>query len=270
RGYPKLVGGIDESCASRAVALYESALDFETRPELPRPNGVWNLGPAESAEMAKLAEAAYRHVNIALANELAQAAEAQGVDLHTVIEAANSQAFSHLHQPGISIGGHCMPVYPYLLRESHPGARLLAAASVVNESMPAYALELLQRALGPLRGRKVAILGLAYRPGVRDNRGSGAFALTEGLLASGAHPCVHDPWYSTSELEALGPVPYTLGEPCDAAILHTAHPEYRGLPQSELPGAVVLVDGRHMWDGSGPPGLETLVIGGGTFAAGSA
>jgi nucleotide sugar dehydrogenase len=265
RRYPKLVGGIDAASASRAVALYESGLVFEARPELSKPNGVWNLGPAESAEMAKLAEAAYRHVNIALTNELAQAADAQGVDLYAVIEAANSQPFSHLHEPGISIGGHCIPVYPYLLRESHPEGPLLAAASAVNESMPNYALGLLQRAVGPLRGKKVAILGLAYRPGVRDARGSGAFALAAGLLAAGAHPCIHDPRYSTAEVEALGLEPYVLGEPCDAAILHTAHPEYRGLSQSELPGAVVCVDGRRMWDGSGPPGLETVVIGGGTL-----
>jgi nucleotide sugar dehydrogenase len=259
--YPKLVGGIDEESGARAVALYESALDFDVRPDLARENGVWNLGSAESAEFVKLAEGAYRYVNIALANELARAADGAGVDVHAAIDAANSQPFSHIHDPGISIGGHCIPVYPDLLRHGSPEAPLLTAARTVNESMPGYAIELLTQAIGSLAGRKVAILGLSYRAGVKDARRSGAFALATALTRSGAEPCVHDPWYSDAELEALGLVPYRLGDRCDAAILHTAHAEYAHLSCADLPGAAVLIDGRNASGPDGARGLRTLVVG---------
>jgi nucleotide sugar dehydrogenase len=111
--YPKLVGGIDEASAGRAVAFYAGGLKFDRRPDLPRPNGVWDLGSAEAAELAKLAETTYRDVNIGLANQFALHADRVGVDVDKVIEACNSQPFSHIHRPGIAVGGHCIPVYPW-------------------------------------------------------------------------------------------------------------------------------------------------------------
>ncbi len=83
-----------------ATAFYDAVLEFDERPDLPRPNGVWDLGTAEAAELAKLAETTYRDVNIALANQFALFAEKAGIDVYRVIEAANSQPYSHLHQPG--------------------------------------------------------------------------------------------------------------------------------------------------------------------------
>ena len=89
-----------------------------------RPNGVWDLGSAEAAELAKLAETTYRDVNIALANEFAMYADRIGVDVRDVIAASNSQPFSHIHQPGIAVGGHCIPVYPRFYLAGDPGATL--------------------------------------------------------------------------------------------------------------------------------------------------
>ncbi|MEO5877578.1 MAG: nucleotide sugar dehydrogenase, partial [Streptosporangiaceae bacterium] len=111
RRYPKLVGGIDSSSADHGVRFYESVLDFDLRADLARPNGVWDLGSAEAAELAKLAETTYRDVNIGLANQFARFSDTVGVDVMRVIEACNSQPYSHIHRPGIAVGGHCIPVY---------------------------------------------------------------------------------------------------------------------------------------------------------------
>ena len=100
RRYPKLVGGLTPAGTARAVAFYEAVLDFDERADLPRPNGVWDMGSAEAAEMAKLAETTYRDVNIGLANQFARFADTAGIDVHKVIEACNSQPYSHIHTPG--------------------------------------------------------------------------------------------------------------------------------------------------------------------------
>ncbi|MEZ5268635.1 MAG: nucleotide sugar dehydrogenase [Microthrixaceae bacterium] len=146
--YPKIVGGIDDRSAAAAIAFYESVLSFDDRDDLDRPNGVWDVGTAEAAELVKLAETTYRDVNIGLANEFARYARSNGIDIHSVIEAANSQPFSHLHQPGISVGGHCIPVYPRLYLSNDPGALLPAASRTTNERMPAWFADMLRAAMG--------------------------------------------------------------------------------------------------------------------------
>ena len=112
RRYPKLVGGVDEASAERGVRFYEEVLEFDDRPDLTRPNGVWDMGSAEGAEFAKLAETTYRDVNIGLANQFARFADSRGIDVQAVIDASNSQPFSHIHRPGVAVGGHCIPIYP--------------------------------------------------------------------------------------------------------------------------------------------------------------
>ncbi len=138
RKYPKLVGGLSEEGAKRAVAFYEDVLEFDERPDLERGNGVWDLGSAEAAEMAKLAETTYRDVNIGLANQFAKFAGANGIDIYQVIEASNSQPYSHIHQPGIAVGGHCIPVYPRLYLWNDPNATIVRSARETNAGMPAY------------------------------------------------------------------------------------------------------------------------------------
>ncbi|HEX9527397.1 MAG TPA: nucleotide sugar dehydrogenase [Streptosporangiaceae bacterium] len=248
RRYPKLVGGIDPGSGERAVRFYASVLDFDERPDLARPNGVWNLGSAEAAELTKLAETTYRDVNIALANEFARFAGSAGIDMYQVIEAANSQPFSHLHRPGISVGGHCIPVYPRLYLAGDPGARLPAAAREVNDAVPGQAVQALAGLTGGLAGLRVAVLGAAYRAGVKETAFSGVFAIVRELALRGAAAMVHDPLYSKSELRELRLEPYSIGEPCDAVIMHTDHAQYKALVPSDLPGVRALVDGRAITD----------------------
>jgi UDP-N-acetyl-D-mannosaminuronic acid dehydrogenase len=197
------------------------------------------MGSAEAAELAKLAETTYRDVNIALANEFARAADARGLDVERVIAAANSQPFSHIHRPGVAVGGHCIPVYPRFYLQGDPAARLPAAARAVNEAMPAYAIDL----LGDVAGKRVLILGAAYRGGVKETAFSGARALHDELERRGATPLTVDPLYTADELRAEGFEPWD-GEPVDAAILQADHAEYRALSADDVAGAKVVVDGR--------------------------
>jgi UDP-N-acetyl-D-glucosamine dehydrogenase len=261
RTYPKLVGGIDEESEKRAKKFYESVLEFDQRPDLDRPNGVWSLGSVEAAELAKLAETTYRDVNIALANQFATHAQELGVDIYRVIEACNSQPFSHIHQPGIAVGGHCIPVYPELYLSSDSDARLIAEARRVNLKMPEKAVHLLQNELGSLAGKCVVILGLAYRGGVKEHAYSGAWPLHKELRRLGAEVKVHDPLYSDSELTELGLDPFHLGESCDGALLQSNHEEYLALGENDLSGLKVLVDGRNFVNRKLFPNSRIVVIG---------
>ncbi len=243
RRYPKLVGGVDAASGERATAFYRQVLEFDERPDLPRPNGVWDLGSAEAAELAKLAETTYRDLNIGFANELAAYAEALGIDVAEVIAAANSQPYSHLHAPGL-VGGHCIPVYPWFLLAGAPELRLPRTARAVNDATPDRVLDRLAAATGGLAGRRVAVLGLAYRGGVKELAFSGALALVDGLRARGAAPVVHDPLWTAEELGTLGFEPYELGTPCHAAVVQADHAAYRTLGPADLPGAVAIFDVR--------------------------
>ena len=261
RKYPKLVGGIAPEGAKRAVAFYEEVLDFDDRPDLGRANGVWDLGSAEAAEMAKLAETTYRDVNIGLANQFARFAAQHGIDVTQVIEASNSQPYSHIHRPGIAVGGHCIPVYPRLYLWGDPEATVVRAAREMNMSMPQYAVGLLKVAYGNLRSARVVVLGASYRGRVKETAFSGVFPVVTALSAAGAEVSVHDPMYSAAELERLGLIPYQLGEHADAAVLQADHDEYRTLGAADLPGVRVLVDGRDVTDPGRWGGVTRIVIG---------
>ncbi len=246
RAYPKLVGGLDPISADRAVAFYERILDFDDRDDLSRQNGVWNLGKAEAAEMAKLAETTYRNVNIALANEFALHAEELELDAYSIIEASNSQPFSHIHQPGIAVGGHCIPVYPKFYIKTDTQCSLPRAAVEVNESMPKRVTQIALEELDSLRNMKVAILGLAYRGGVKETAFSGAFPLAEYIRDLGGFPVIHDPLFSDEEIRSLGLEPYKLGDSCDLAIVQADHQLYTEITSEDLPNAKLIVDGRNI------------------------
>jgi nucleotide sugar dehydrogenase len=261
RRYPKLVGGVDGESGKRGVAFYEEVLEFDDRPDLTRPNGVWDLGTAEAAELAKLAETTFRDVNIGLANQFARFAEQAGIDVYAVIEACNSQPYSHIHTPGVAVGGHCIPVYPRLYLWNDPTATIVRAAREANAAMPDHAVTMLETAYGDLRGVRVALLGAAYRPGAKETAFSGVFPLALALQGRGATPVVHDPLYSDDELRALGLQPYPLGDAVDAAIVHTAHEQYRTLTPADLPGIRVLVDGRRVTSPELWAGVDRRVLG---------
>ncbi len=220
--YPKLVGGLSDAGEARTAELYASFLEAEVR----------TMGSAEAAELTKLVETTYRDVNIALANEFARHADALGVDVQQVIDAANSQPFSHVHRPGVAVGGHCIPVYPRFYLAGDPDATLPAAARSVNEAMPAYAVSL----LGNVAGKRVLILGVAYRGDVKETAFSGAFGVRDALVASGAAPVASDPLYDDDELRALGFEPWD-GGAIDAVLVQADHREYAQLTREDLPGA---------------------------------
>jgi len=261
RKYPKLVGGVDAGSARRGIEFYQAVLDFDDRPDLDRPNGVWDLGSAEAAELAKLAETTYRDVNIGLANQFARYADTIDVDVNLVIDACNTQPYSHIHRPGIAVGGHCIPVYPRLYLWNDPDATVVRAAREANAAMPAYAVDLLAAAIGDLSGVGVLVLGASYRGGVKETAFSGVFGTVEELRRRGAVPYVSDPMYSSAELEAHRLPPYQ-GQEIGAAVLQADHAEYRNLTSDDLPGVKVLVDGRRTTDPDKLPGIRRIVIGG--------
>jgi nucleotide sugar dehydrogenase len=263
RKYPKLVGGIDEASTRRGVEFYEQVLEFDERPDLGRPNGVWNLGTTEASELAKLAETTYRDVNIGLANTFARYADQIGVDVAAVIEACNSQPFSHIHQPGIAVGGHCIPVYPRMYLWNDPAAEVVRVAREANAAMPAYAVSLLAEEVGDVSGLRVAVLGIAYRGGVKETAFSGVFPTVEALKQCGAEVFVGDPMYTDEEIRALGFTPYDAASPVDAAIIQTDHVEYRTLTPTDLPGVSTLIDGRRITDPAAWIGVRRRLIGAG-------
>jgi nucleotide sugar dehydrogenase len=262
--YPKLVGGLDAESGRRAVEFYGAGLRFDERPDLTRPNGVWDLGSAEAAELAKLAETTYRDVNIGLANQFALYADRIGVDFRRISEACNSQPYSHLHTPGIAVGGHCIPVYPWFYLAGDPDATIVRAARAANSAMPERAVQNLADVYGDLTGATVVVLGACYRGGVKETAFSGVFATVDALRARGAAPVVHDPLFTPGELASLGLEPYRDGLRVDAAVLQADHSEYARFTPADLPGVTVLLDGRGVLDPARWPGVTVVTLGAGT------
>jgi nucleotide sugar dehydrogenase len=259
--YPKIVGGVNLESEEVATSFYKSIFQFSDRADLKRKNGVWPVGSVEAAEFAKLAETTYRDVNIGLSNQFAAYAEKIGVDIYQVIEACNSQPYSHLHQPGIAVGGHCIPVYPHFYLQGDPEAEIVSSARLVNKSVPTRMIDVLSEHFGDLSGKRVAILGLAYRAGVKEHAFSGAKDLASELLKRGAKPLVHDPMYSDEELKILGFDCYELGDSCDAVILHTNHTDYKEISSENFDGAQIFIDGRNSAPQSIRDTMKTFVIG---------
>ncbi len=262
RKYPKLVGGIDETSGAHAEEFYRAVLDFDDRDDLPQPNGVWNLGSAEAAEMAKLAETTYRDVNIGLANQFARFADTIGVDVLKVIEACNSQPYSHIHRPGIAVGGHCIPIYPRLYLWNDPDGDRGARGTEANagdarlRSGPAG-----RRARRPVGG---AGAGAGRR---LPRRGEGDGVLRRLPDRGGAPGAAAPTWPSRTRSTApqswrLSAFPRWDGEPVEAAVIQSDHAEYRTLTPADLPGVRTLVDGRRVTDPAAWTGVRRVVIGG--------
>jgi nucleotide sugar dehydrogenase len=248
--YPKIVGGTSDEATRRAVAFYHDVLEPGTE--------VRAMANAEAAEMTKLAETTYRDVNIALANEYASYAARHGIDVMEVIDAANSQPYSHIHQPGVGVGGHCIPVYPHFLFHADADLQLPPLARSINDGMSRWTVDLVRDRIGPLEGVPVLVLGIAYRAGVREDAFSSAFRLRDELLAAGARVLGHDPLFDAEHLRSAGFEPWDPGrpEPARVAVLQAAHDEYRAMPADAIPGLELMVDGRNAldrdrWEGAG-------------------
>ena len=208
---------------------------------------VINVGALETAEMVKLAGMVYRNVNIALANELARYCEAAGIDFPAVVQAANNDGEANLLHAGIGVGGHCTPVYPhFLFQESERfgvHAPLAELGRLLNDQQPAKVLDRLEREWQPLRGKRVLILGLGFRPQVKEDACSPAYTLAAELARRRARAELHDPLYTPDEIRNRGFSPgafavkgarwKTLGREegpmHELLILNTAHAAYADL-----------------------------------------
>jgi len=252
--YPKLVGGLGEASTARAATFYDGVLDAE----------VVAMSSSEAAEFAKLADTTYRDVNIALANEFARYAERIGVDLDEVIAAANSQPYSHIHRPGLGVGGHCIPVYPHFLLSRAPELELVGLARQVNDGQVSHAIRSIQRALGGLDGVPVLVLGLTYREGVKELAYTRALPLIERLGVHGAVVTAYDPLLGAEETLACCATPWRWGEagPFRVVITQTADPRWQELDFGWFPDLELVFDGRNsLPQGSVPAGVAYQSVG---------
>jgi nucleotide sugar dehydrogenase len=244
RRYPKLVGGVTEACTQRGIAFYSSVLQFEQRTDLERPNGVWAMKNSEAAEFAKVAETTYRDVNIGLANEFAVYASSIGVDVLEVIEASNSQPYSHIHVPGISVGGHCIPVYPRFYMWENSESQIVAAARQRNLDMPRRAVQQIKEEFSDLKGLKIGVLGITYRAGVKEAAFSGAFDLLRYLQEENVVVFALDPFYEKSEILGFGFDGVADLNDLDGVIIHTSHIDFMKIDFNKFENIKFVYDGR--------------------------
>jgi nucleotide sugar dehydrogenase len=249
RKYPKIVGGVTASCTKKGEDFYSSVLDFDQRLDLSRPNGVWRVENSETAELIKLAETTYRDVNIALTNQFAKFADRNQLDYLQVIEACNSQPYSHLHNPGIAVGGHCIPVYPQLYLQGDPGADLVSTARKINSEMPEYAISKIIEKCGSLVGTRVLVLGASYRSGVKEVAYSGAYKLVQELTRAGAVSEIYDPIFSSAELLEQGFIPAERDKlDHEIIIIQNEDASFISICESESnsPNVKIIYDGRNI------------------------
>jgi UDP-N-acetyl-D-glucosamine dehydrogenase len=191
REIPKVIGGVNAEASAAAAALYGAIFDRTI-----------TMSSPEAAEMTKLLENIYRGVNIALVNELKQLCLAMGIDIWEVIDAAATKPFGFApFYPGPGIGGHCIPVDPFYLswraKQFDRPTRFIELAGEVNEAMPAFVVSTVEKALGTLAGKKILLLGIAYKRDIDDLRESPALTIFSLLQAAGAEVRYNDPYLPT-------------------------------------------------------------------------
>jgi UDP-N-acetyl-D-glucosamine dehydrogenase len=223
RNTPKVIGGLTDACAERAEALYGMVCDQLVRVSSP-----------EAAELTKLLENIFRSVNIALVNELAMLTDRMGIDVWEVVEAAATKPYGFMRfEPGPGMGGHCLPVDPFYLtwraREFDVATEFIELAGKVNQQMPYHCVAKVQRALNDaglsVKGARVAVLGVSYKPGVGDVRESPALKIIALLQDLGAEVSYHDPHVPTLTDAGLSsrPLEQAVAD-SDLALIVTAHP----------------------------------------------
>lgn len=190
----RIVGGVGEAATRSAVEFYDSFVE-----------GTLYRTDATTAEFAKLSQNTYRDVNIALANEIAKLADKYGVDSREAIRLGNTHPRVHLHRPGPGVGGHCVPVDPWFLGTDSDETDLIERARAVNDGMVEYVTELLRAHLGDLSGRRIAVLGVAYKGNVADVRQSPTLRLADELAAAGADARFHDSHVRAETVSDGGP-----------------------------------------------------------------
>jgi len=252
--YPKIVAGIGPKSTRAISSLYKLICK----------KGVYEVSSIKVAELEKVFEGVYRDVNIALANELARLARTLGVDYNEIREAANSQPHCHLHMPGTGVGGICIPLYPYFLKniadKLNVKLELIMKARTINKNMPKEVIDLTLNFIRKLRiedtNIKIAILGLAFRGDIPDSRLSPTYSLVKQLIKLGyQNVIVHDHLIKDDEiLKRLGVIlTMRLEEAIKDAnviIVSTDHSLYRKINLNYLLALAkkptLIVDGRNV------------------------
>ena len=238
---PKVIGGVSKEATDKAHEIYQWFFDKKI---------LHRLESIEAAEMLKLAGMIYRDVNIALSNQLARFANVAAIDFANLIRLINTDREANLLQPGIGVGGHCTPVYPYFLIENFKQAGLdftLATQSrLINDGMAEYAVSLINE---KVKKRRALLLGLCFRPNVKEDTLSTTYLLHDALLKSGFEVLVHDVEFSQDELIAKGlkAAASVYDNNIEVAFLVTMHKEYDQLDFARLArnGLKFFVDGRN-------------------------
>lgn len=241
---PKVIGGVSKEATLKAFEIYQWFFDREL---------LHLVNSIEAAEFVKLAGMAYRDVNIALSNQLAQFANKNEIDFSELIPLINTDGEANLLLPGIGVGGHCTPVYPYFLIENFKKAGLsfeLASSSrMINDKMAEYAVSLVN---DKVKNKTALILGLSFRPNIKEDTFSTAYLLYEALQNAGFKVAVHDTEFSADEIQRKNLNSekdlYTTGY--EAVFLITTHIEYRNIDFKKLAdsGCRFFVDGRNAFD----------------------
>jgi UDP-N-acetyl-D-glucosamine dehydrogenase len=223
RNTPKVLGGLTQACTQRARELYGLVCD-----------SVVLVSSPEAAELTKLLENIFRSVNIALVNELAMLTDRMGIDIWEVVDAAASKPYGFMRfDPGPGMGGHCLPVDPFYLswraREFDMSTEFIELAGQVNQQMPYHCVAKAQRALNDqglaVKGARVAVIGVSYKPGVGDIRESPALKIIALLGELGAEVLYHDPHVPTLTEFSLASVPLEQAlADADLTVIVTAHP----------------------------------------------
>jgi UDP-N-acetyl-D-glucosamine dehydrogenase len=223
RTTPKVVGGLTDACAERAIALYEVVCDT-----------IVPVSTPDAAELSKLLENIFRSVNIALVNEMAILADRMGIDIWEVVDAAATKPYGFMRfDPGPGMGGHCLPVDPFYLawraREFDMTAEFIELAGKVNQFMPYYCVEKVERVLNDaeksVRGSRIALFGVSYKAGVGDLREAPALKIIRVLRGLGADIAYHDPHVpELPELDLRSAGFDEALDGADLALIVTAHP----------------------------------------------
>ena len=237
----RVVGGIDEKTREKMIEIYSHIVKG-------------NLYPTDclTAEVVKTAENAYRDVQIAFANELALICEKLGINVYEVRELVNKCPYRDVHIPGAGVGGHCLPKDSLLLNYGAEDfeAKLMLLARKINDSMPYHVVDLVKKVLGNVKGKKIAVLGLAYLANSDDTRNTPALPIIKGLEKLGANVIVHDPYVKSYEKITLTNDLNDALKDADCVVIVTAHKQYYEIDlekTKKLMKTPCIVDGRNVF-----------------------
>jgi len=245
--YPKIIGGNNQETLQVLKGIYEVI----------NSKGTIEMENIISAESVKVFEGIYRDVNIALANELAKYCETKGIEATKVFDAANSQPFCDIHEPGAGVGGHCIPVYPwFVINQTESGeSQLLRTARTINDSMPFHIVDLVVKGLNQIgkavKDSNVLVLGLTFRGGVKEFMKSPAGPVIENLNEMDGNVYAYDPICDEEDTQRFGADWKKDFGGIDVIVILTDHEEFADLNFNEIREDMrneVIIDGRNIVD----------------------